>query len=360
MNISFRPTDPLPLLNGAMDLRLAASSAADNALLGASGSAVPGLDAAAGNEPAQVSAAGLGGGPEHLSAQAGQPSLPALPAVAAAAGALSGKGSLALPPEDWFESSVPQEETPSAARIAPAQQTQPVQAAQAAPANAKISTWLDGVLDPAANAPVRQLSSYEVDSRNLRVPSWTADAISGAVTGAVAGTVAARAALDWRRPDWQGVNGGDELARAIPLLVGQVPIAPQPASMGLRLAAVVVDGGLTLGAVIAATLAVTLNLKDMPGIKEMAVGAAAVLVALGILYQLLFMTLGEATPGMKCAHVALRTFENEKTTRGQRFGRLGALLLALLPAGLGVLWALFDRDHLSLHDRLSGTYLRKS
>jgi hypothetical protein len=32
--------------------------------------------------------------------------------------------------------------------------------------------------------------------------------------------------------------------------------------------------------------------------------------------------------------------------------------MALLPAGLGVLWALFDQDHLSLHDRLSGTYLK--
>jgi hypothetical protein len=26
--------------------------------------------------------------------------------------------------------------------------------------------------------------------------------------------------------------------------------------------------------------------------------------------------------------------------------------------GVGVLWSMFDEDHLSWHDRLSGTYLR--
>lgn len=345
-----------------MNLRLDVLRGADVDSLNGTGSVPTGSDVASGGVPAQVSGAGIDGGLEHLSAQVGQPELPVLPVGATAANALSGRGSLALPPEDWFESSVPREEAPSAARIepaAPAQTTQPVQAVQAAPASAKVSAWSDGGLDLGATAPTRQLNSYDVDSRNVRVQSWTTEAVSGAVTGAVAGTVAAKAALDWRRPDWQGVKVDDQLARSLPLLVGQVPVEPQPAPMRLRFAAVVVDGGLTLGAVVAATLAVTLNLRELPGIKEMAVGAAAVLVVLGILYQLLFLTLGEATPGMKCAHVALRTFEDEKTTRAQRFGRLGALLLALLPAGLGVIWALFDRNHLSMHDRLSGTYLRK-
>jgi uncharacterized RDD family membrane protein YckC len=38
---------------------------------------------------------------------------------------------------------------------------------------------------------------------------------------------------------------------------------------------------------------------------------------------------------------------------------MGALLLSLLPLGLGVAWALFDDDRLSWHDRLSKTYLRR-
>lgn len=339
-------------------MRLAALRAADIALLGASESALTGSDAVPGGVPAQASGADLGGRAEHLPVQVGQPDAAALPAAVTATRALNGRGSLALPPEDWFESSVPREETPSAARVepvVPAQQTQPTQAAQA---SAKVSAWSDGGFDPGATAPARQLSGYEMDSRNLRVQPWAADAVSGAATGAT-GTLAAKAAPEWHRANWPGIQADDDLAKRIPLLIGQLPVELQPAPARMRFTAVLVDGALTLGAVVAATLAVTLNLKGMPGTKELALGAAVVLVVLGALYQVLFLTLGEATPGMKCAHVALRTFEGEKTTRAQRWGRLGALLLALMPAGLGVLWALFDRNHLSMHDRLSGTYLRK-
>jgi uncharacterized RDD family membrane protein YckC len=39
--------------------------------------------------------------------------------------------------------------------------------------------------------------------------------------------------------------------------------------------------------------------------------------------------------------------------------RLWALGLSLLPVGLGAAWAIFDEEHLTWHDRLSGTYARK-
>jgi hypothetical protein len=38
---------------------------------------------------------------------------------------------------------------------------------------------------------------------------------------------------------------------------------------------------------------------------------------------------------------------------------MAALLLSVLPIGLGVLWALFDEQHLCWHDRLSKTYPHK-
>jgi len=37
--------------------------------------------------------------------------------------------------------------------------------------------------------------------------------------------------------------------------------------------------------------------------------------------------------------------------------RLVALAASLAPAGLGFLWALFDREHRALHDHLAGTYV---
>ncbi len=62
---------------------------------------------------------------------------------------------------------------------------------------------------------------------------------------------------------------------------------------------------------------------------------------------------------MKYAGVALCTFDDEVPTRLQLRRRFGAMLLSLLPVGLGFVWSVFDDDHLSWHDRFSATYLRK-
>jgi uncharacterized RDD family membrane protein YckC len=62
---------------------------------------------------------------------------------------------------------------------------------------------------------------------------------------------------------------------------------------------------------------------------------------------------------MKYARLSLCTFEGHIPTRAQRCGRLLALLLSVLPVGLGLVWAIFDENHLTWHDRLSRTYLRK-
>jgi uncharacterized RDD family membrane protein YckC len=65
------------------------------------------------------------------------------------------------------------------------------------------------------------------------------------------------------------------------------------------------------------------------------------------------------TPGMRYAGIALCTFDDDVPTRRQLRRRLGAMAVSLLPVGLGIVWSVFDEDHLSWHDRMSGTYLRK-
>jgi hypothetical protein len=62
---------------------------------------------------------------------------------------------------------------------------------------------------------------------------------------------------------------------------------------------------------------------------------------------------------MRYAHLRLATFSGKRTTRLERMGRLGGLLLSVLPLGLGLVWMLFDEEHLCWHDRLSRTYLRR-
>jgi uncharacterized RDD family membrane protein YckC len=89
--------------------------------------------------------------------------------------------------------------------------------------------------------------------------------------------------------------------------------------------------------------------------------AAAVFLTLAIaalLYQLLFFSLNEATPGMRYARIALCTFADANPTRRQMRRRVLATVLAACPLGLGLLWAWMDDDRLGWHDRISRMYHR--
>jgi uncharacterized RDD family membrane protein YckC len=77
-----------------------------------------------------------------------------------------------------------------------------------------------------------------------------------------------------------------------------------------------------------------------------------------LLYQGLFFSLNQATPGMRCARIALCTFEDENPTRPAMRRRILAVLLSACPFGLGFVWAALDEDRLAWHDRVSRTYQR--
>ena len=76
------------------------------------------------------------------------------------------------------------------------------------------------------------------------------------------------------------------------------------------------------------------------------------------LYNLLFFTFSEATPGMRYARIGLCTFEDENPTRSQMRRRIVAVIAAALPLGLGFAWVWFDGEGLGWHDRLSRMYQR--
>lgn len=91
----------------------------------------------------------------------------------------------------------------------------------------------------------------------------------------------------------------------------------------------------------------------------MAVGAAAgSLAMLTAMYLLIFFTLTEATPGMRYARIALCTFSDDNPTRAAMRRRLLAMVLSLIPLGLGFAWACLDDDRLGWHDRISRMYQR--
>jgi uncharacterized RDD family membrane protein YckC len=201
----------------------------------------------------------------------------------------------------------------------------------------------------AADHAVGQLSIFEVDPGSVSMEPVVPEIV----------TVAA---ADWPSPDWAAIKLDEHPSLDVELEDDPAPatVAVQPASISLRVMATVVDCSLVTGAFFAAAMVVMDNASDLPTLKQMEPGAMMALLAIMVVYQALFFVLGSATPGMRWAHISLRTLNDARPTRGQRCARLLALLLSLLPVGLGVAWAIFDESHLSWHDRLSGTYLKKS
>lgn len=130
------------------------------------------------------------------------------------------------------------------------------------------------------------------------------------------------------------------------------------ASLGDRFTAAVVDIALVACAFtmfLMVFLACTIN---PPSGRPALIVAALTYVGFLALYQWLFFTFAESTPGMRFAKIALCTFDDENPDRKSLQRRIGACFLAALPLGLGFLWALLDDDRLGWQDRMTRTYQR--
>jgi uncharacterized RDD family membrane protein YckC len=203
---------------------------------------------------------------------------------------------------------------------------------------------------PAAGA---QLSIFEVDPGAISVEP---EEESPRTTQQVA---------DWSVPEWSTMRLAPEPEPEYELLEEPAP-RPTPApeielaSLNRRVLAGVVDFTLVAGACVAAAALAANKASALPGLRAVEIGTVVALLVASAAYKLLFFTLARATPGMKYARLALCTFEGGAPTRAQRYARLAALLLSVLPVGLGFAWAIFDDEHLTWHDRISRTYLRVS
>jgi uncharacterized RDD family membrane protein YckC len=248
-----------------------------------------------------------------------------------------------IPVEDWWKPAVPGPD-PFAEEIQSVEPDQPIHAnliqfPRELVAARKARPRLAEQSSVAVADPVAQLSIFEVDPGVVPVP--------------------AGAALAQPSPfGWSGIRLDEESLED--LLPESDPVrqaaALELAPFSRRLLAAVVDGALVTVVFLAAALVAAANMDELPAMRILEATAGAGLAFVGLLYLALFTAVGRATPGMKYAGIALRTFENLRPSCAQRCGRLGALLLSVLPVGLGVVLAIFDEDHLSWHDRLSGTY----
>ncbi len=203
-----------------------------------------------------------------------------------------------------------------------------------------------------------QLSIFEVDPRSVSTEPEAAG------PAAEAGNAA------WADPVWSGIELDEEpqeemaLPAPVPAAMERdepaAGVAVQPASMNRRILAAVMDFSLIASAFVAAALLAAVNVKTLPSIRAMETGSALALALTGAFYLALFFILAKATPGMKYAQLEICTLDGKRPTRAQRCVRLGAMVLSILPAGLGVALAVFDEQNLCWHDRLSGTYLRRA
>lgn len=282
LNISVNPAGSLPPWNADANLALAAGRAAEVASLTAVETLVTGPEVASGTAPVRVPDPSSAAAQGQIFAQTGAPGLPVHSAQSIAVRAsaqpdairaLPGSDSLEMP-EDWFESSMPVKNAPGLGA------TQPAGPAQFTHASLNLSSRLDGArlvdgLFAGTAEPGRQVRSNQVEFESIPVQILSAEATAGAR--------AAHAALGGHRADWPPMQEGDQLMNEIPRLFAPVPVEPQLDSIPMQFKAVVVNGILMLAAVLGAILLGTLNLRDLPSIETMEMGAGA-LAILGVLY----------------------------------------------------------------------------
>jgi len=91
--------------------------------------------------------------------------------------------------------------------------------------------------------------------------------------------------------------------------------------------------------------------------NPMAVGTLGLFAGLTILYELYCAGMAGQTLGMKLVRIRVIASRGRPPGAVRGLVRVLALTVSVLPGGLGWLWAIFDREHRSLHDHVAGTYV---
>jgi len=215
-----------------------------------------------------------------------------------------------------------------------------------------------------AEGPLRDEADHTPDAAQLRIFEVEATQIS------TAPAEEAPAAPEWSsillsaRPEPIPVEAPEALLN--PAFVAQP--TPLTAPLSLRLMAGIVDAAIVFAALLAfvATFAYTAGrmgsqpLANAPHLPtQLAILATAgIFFVFAVIYQFLFFTFSEATPGMRYARIGLCTFSDDNPTRAAMRRRILAVLLSACPLGIGFLWAWLDEEGLGWHDRISRMYQR--
>ena len=168
-------------------------------------------------------------------------------------------------------------------------------------------------------------------------------------------------------PEWQGMMlgaGASAEPRTISReLEAQLQLDQQiyAAPVTRRVVAALIDGlcvaaGLAGFAAMVVKIAGT-TLQPMP-LPLLGAVVAGMFLFFAVIYQLLFFTLNDVTPGMRVLRMAFCTYRENSPSRKAIRRRLISTALAACPLGLGLVWMALDSDGLGWHDRMSRMYPR--
>ncbi len=145
------------------------------------------------------------------------------------------------------------------------------------------------------------------------------------------------------------------------------------ASFPRRLAAALADSLLIAGVAALVTVIAAMVLQiPLPRSKEigpdllvaglldrnpMAVGAVGLYFGLGGLYQIYLGGMVGQTLGKRWFGLRVISVRGLAPSPARSIARYLAMLISVLPAGLGFFWCLFDRERRAAHDHLVGTYV---
>jgi uncharacterized RDD family membrane protein YckC len=157
------------------------------------------------------------------------------------------------------------------------------------------------------------------------------------------------------------------VVRDIPARAAQPPTGSAPAGTALRIVAAVVDGTI-LGSISVVVLYFTLKVCGLQFGQLSVLPAApftAFLMLVGGGYFVLFtaaggQTIGKMLTGIKVVPVEAEGAWSDRVPLGHAVLRAAGYLVSVLPAGLGLLPALFAPDRRAVHDRLADTRVVKA
>jgi uncharacterized RDD family membrane protein YckC len=90
-------------------------------------------------------------------------------------------------------------------------------------------------------------------------------------------------------------------------------------------------------------------------VGALAYGAAYLI--LFAFYKLLAALRSDRSPGLRLLGLRILHFDGRPPNRRQRVLRVLASFGSVLPAGIGLFWALMDEERLTFHDHISETFI---